>query len=106
MLKLYPEGDAPPAHVAAKPVVSERYDEFVFNNPSEGLRKRLTADVVPSAKGWRNSQHAKYYTDDFEADAPQLQNVYQAVTAELQSASKRRRVLEDELKLLGGDAPA
>ena len=79
----------------AKPVVSERYDEFVFNSPSDGLRQRLTAEVVPSAKGWRNSAHAKYWTD-YDADAPQdqLQSIYQMITASLQEASKRRVELD------------
>ena len=36
MLKLYPDGDANAPQNPAKPVVSERYDEFVFNHPSEG----------------------------------------------------------------------
>ena len=98
MLKLYPDGDAPaPAHGVPKPVVSERYDEFVFNSPSDGLRQRLTAEVAPSSKGWRTSTHAKYFTD-YDANAPQdqLQQIYQHITAQLQDASKRRRILEDE----------
>ena len=100
MLKLYHDGDNQ-QHPIAKPVVSERYDEFVFSSPSEALRQRLAAEVVPSAQGWRNSAHAKYFTD-YDGDAPQdsLQQVYQVMTAELQTASKRRRVLEDEIKQL------
>lgn len=75
-----------------------RYDEFVFNSPSEGLRQRLMTEVVPSSKGWRQSPHAKWLTDyDNEAPQESLQQVYQMVTAELQNASKRRRLLEDEL---------
>ena len=102
MLKLYPDVEAPPSQ-AAKPVVSERYDEFVFNSPSDGLRQRLTAEVVPSSKGWRHSVHAKYLTD-YETDAPQdsLQSVYQQITAQLQEASKRRRILEDENAAIAG----
>ena len=98
MLKLYPDSDAPaPAHGVAKPVVSERYDEFVFNSPSDALRQRLSTEIVPSPKGWRTSPHAKYLTD-YDADAPQdqLQQLYQVITAQLQEASKRRRLVEDE----------
>ena len=98
MLKLYPDNDLPPpAHGVPKPVVAERYDEFVFNAPSDGLRQRLTAEVVPSSKGWRHSVHAKYF-NDYDADAPQdqLQQIYQVITAQLQEASKRRRLIEDE----------
>ena len=99
MLKLYPEGDS--QQVVAKPVVAERYDEFVFNNPSEGLRQRLLADAPPSTKGWKHSANAKWFTD-FDSDAPTesqaLQQVYQVITSELQTASKRRRLLEEELK--------
>ena len=99
MLKLYPEGESQQAN--AKPVVAERYDEFVFNNPPEGLRDRLTAESGPSTKGWRHSSNAKWFTD-YDAEAPQeahaLQQVYQSITSELQNASRRRRVLEDELK--------
>ena len=100
MLKLYHDGDNQ-QHPIAKPVVSERYDEFVFNHPSEGLRQRLSADVVPSQKGWRHSAHAKWLTDH-DAEAPQesLQHIYQVITAELQTASKRRRLMEEELKQL------
>jgi len=99
MLKLYPDGESTTSqHTGAKPVVSERYDEFVFNSPSEGLRQRLMTEVVPSSKGWRQSPHAKWLTDyDNEAPQESLQQVYQMVTAELQNASKRRRLLEDEL---------
>jgi len=104
MLKLYPESDAPPpAHGVPKPVVSERYDEFVFNSPSDALRQRLTAEVVPSNKGWRHSAHAKYFTD-YDGDAPQdrMQEIYQMITAQLQDASKRRRLLEDDNASLSG----
>ena len=98
MLKLYPDENAPaPAHGVPKPVVSERYDEFVFNSPSDALRQRLTADAAPSPKGWRHSTHAKYFTD-YESEAPQdsLQAIYQQITAQLQDASKRRRLLEED----------
>ena len=104
MLKLYPDENAPaPAHGVARPVVSERYDEFVFNSPSDGLRQRLSAEVVPSSKGWRHSPHAKYFTD-YESDPPQdnLQQIYQMITAQLQDASKRRRLLEDENAAIAG----
>ena len=102
MLKLYPEVDAPPpAHGIAKPVVSERYDEFVFNSPSDSLRQRLTAEVVPSPRGWRHSAHAKYMTDyDQDERQDSLQQIYQTITAQLQEASKRRRLLEDEVAAL------
>ena len=97
MLKLYPDGDTG-QQGSTKPVVSERYDEFVFNNPSDGLRQRLLQEVVPSAKGWRHSSNAKWLTDyDNEAPQDSLQQVYQVITAELQTASKRRRLLEEEL---------
>ena len=101
MLKLYPDGDAPPppAHGVPKPVVSERYDEFVFNSPNEQLKARLNAEIVPSAKGWRNSAHAKYFAD-FDEPPDRLSEVYQAITSQLQEASKRRRVLEDEVATL------
>ena len=98
MLKLYPDGDAPPpAHGVPKPVVSERYDEFVFNSPSDALRQRLTTESAPSPRGWRHSAHAKYFMD-YESEAPQdsLQQIYQVITAQLQDASKRRRLLEED----------
>lgn len=80
MLKLYPDADAGP-NATGKPVVSERYDEFVFNDPSEGLLSRLTSDiVVPSSKGWRHSPNAKWFTDfDAEARHEELQQVYQVI---------------------------
>jgi len=95
MLKLYPDTESTTPQHVAKPVVSERYDEFVFNSPSDALRQRLTAEVPASNKGWRHSPHAKYL-NDYEVDAPQaaLQQIYQQVTAELQNASVRRRDLE------------
>ncbi|KAL1529731.1 hypothetical protein AB1Y20_000667 [Prymnesium parvum] len=103
MLKLYPEADSvqPGAAAANRPVVSERYDEFVFNDPSEGLRARLTAEVVPSNKGWRNSPDAKWFHNfDAELRHEELQQVYQVITAELQNASKRRLQAEEELRTL------
>ncbi|KOO21663.1 protein af-9-like protein [Chrysochromulina tobinii] len=103
MLKLYPPGEQ--VNIAGKPVVAERYDEFVFNSPSEGLRQRLLTEAPPSIKGWKHSANGKWFTD-FEADAPvesqSLQQIYQVITSELQTASKRRRLLEDELKQLQG----
>ena len=100
MLKLYPDTDQGP-NTTSKPVVSERYDELVFNDPSEGLRARLTADVQPSNKGWRNSPNAKWFTDfDAEGRHEELQQVYQVITAELQNASKRRLQMEEELRML------
>ena len=105
MLKLYPDGDANAPQNPAKPVVSERYDEFVFNHPSEGLRQRLAADLVPSTKGWKTSPHAKWFGDfDGDTQQAQQQQIYQQITAELQNASKRRRLLEEELKHLRGEA--
>ena len=87
-----------------RPVVSERYDEFVFNSPSDALSQRLTMDVVPSGKGWRGSTHAKWFTDfDAEARHEELQQVYQVITAELQNASKRRLQAEEELRHLRGE---
>ena len=103
MLKLYPDSDSGP-NVTSKPVVSEKYDELVFNDPSEGLRARLTADLVPSNKGWRHSPNAKWFTDfDAETRHEELQHVYQVITAELQNASKRRLQMEEELRLLRGE---
>ena len=103
MLKLYPDSDSHQALSAnaTRPVVSERYDELVFNDPSEGLRARLNADVAPSDKGWRTSPNAKWYPDqDSEGKLGELQQVYQVITAELQNASKRRLQMEEELRSL------
>ena len=82
--------------------MSERYDEIVFNEPSEGLRARLeTVPDTPSLNGWKNHPNAKFFTVfDMESEFAQLQQVYQMVTAELQSASKRRTQGEEELKAL------
>lgn len=101
ILKLYPDGDNQQLN-PSKPVVSERYDEIVFNEPSEGLRARLeTVPDTPSPNGWRNHPNAKFFTVfDMESEFAQLQQVYQMVTAELQSASKRRTQQEEELKAL------
>ncbi len=106
MLKLYPDTESHQALTAnvSRPVVSERYDELVFNDPSEGLRARLSADVEPSNKGWRHSSNAKWFTDfNAEARHEELQQVYQVITAELQNASKRRLQAEEELRLLRGE---
>jgi len=109
MLKLYPDSESPQAASAnvSRPVVSERYDELVFNDPSKGLRARLSADVTPSSKGWRHSPNAKWFTDfDAEARHEELQQVYQVITAELQNASKRRLQAEEELRHLRGELGA
>mmetsp|Transcript_8813 Transcript_8813/g.17778 ORF Transcript_8813/g.17778 Transcript_8813/m.17778 type:complete len:215 (-) Transcript_8813:112-756(-) len=102
ILKLYPDGDTSQQLNPTKPVVSERYDEIVFNDPPEALRARLeTIPSTPSPNGWRNHPNAKWFTIfDMEAEFSQLQQVYQMVTAELQSASKRRTQQEEELKAL------
>ena len=113
ILKLYPDGDQQQLN-ASKPVVSERYDEIVFNDPSDALRARLeTPSIPPSPNGWKSHPNAKWFTVfDMDAEFAQLQQVrrpapvhtarapwhqqarawqvYQMVTAELQSASKRR----------------
>lgn len=101
ILKLYPEGDNQQLN-PTKPVVAERYDEIVFNEPCDGLRARLEAiPDTPSPNGWRNHPNAKWFTNfDVETEFAQLQQVYQMVTAELQSASKRRTQAEEELKAL------
>jgi len=102
ILKLYPDGDQSQQLNPTKPVVSERYDEVVFNDPSEALRARLeTIPSTPSPSGWRSHPNAKWFTVfDMDAEFGQLQQVYQMVTAELQSASKRRTQQEEELKAL------
>ena len=97
LLKLYPDGDQAPS--AARPVVSERYDECVFNAPSAALRARFDAAANPSPNGWRTSPHAKWYTPfEPQEQYDQLQQMYQTITAELQHASKRRLALEEELR--------
>lgn len=100
MLKLYPDHDQGP-NTMGRPVVSERYDELVFNDPSAALRARLNADVRPSQKGYRHNSNGKWFTEfDTEAQHSSLQQVYQVITAELQNASKRRLQAEEELKHL------
>uniref|UniRef100_A0A7S0P1E7 YEATS domain-containing protein n=1 Tax=Calcidiscus leptoporus TaxID=127549 RepID=A0A7S0P1E7_9EUKA len=100
LLKLYPDVEST-SLTSNRPVVSERYDEVVFQEPSAELRQRLTATVGPSVNGWRNSPHAKWYTTfDVNAQQEQLQAVYQLIAAELQNASKRRVQCEEELKSL------
>ena len=101
-LRLYPPNDAPASQVA-KPVVAERYDEFVFNTPSDALRTKLSADIVPGPKDnpkvWKYSPHAKWWTDydaEYDARTDRLQEIYTQITAQLQEASKRRRILEEE----------
>jgi len=104
LLKLYPDGETAPL-TANRPVVSERYDEIVFQEPTPELRQRLTAVSKPSPNGWRNSPHAKWYTTfEMQEQHAQLQTVYQHITAELQAASKRRLQIEEELKMLRADA--
>lgn len=114
ILKLYPDGDQSQQLNPSKPVVAERYDEIVFNDPSDALRARLeTSSIPPSPNGWKSHPNAKWFTVfDMDAEFAQLQQVrtprcftspaplahqqarlwqvYQMVTAELQSASKRR----------------
>ena len=74
ILKLYPDGDNQQLN-PNKPVVSERYDEIVFAEPSEGLRARLeTVPSGPSPNGWRNHTNAKWFTVfDMETEFAQLQ---------------------------------
>jgi len=102
ILKLYPDGDQSQQLNPSKPVVAERYDEIVFNDPSDALRARLeTSSIPPSPNGWKSHPNAKWFTVfDMDAEFAQLQQVYQMVTAELQSASKRRTQQEEESKAL------
>ena len=77
MLKLYPDGEGTPLS-SSKPVVSERYDEIIFGEPSEDLRNRLAPQTTPSPNGWGNSPNAKWYgTFEPEAQKTQLEKVYQ-----------------------------
>ena len=100
MLKLYPEdSNAEPS--TSTPVVSEHYDEVIFNEPSDDLRARLAPQPTPSPSGWRNNPLAKWYQEfDPEGQTQQLQQVYQQITAQLQNASKRRVQCEDDLRAL------
>jgi YEATS domain-containing protein 4 len=127
VLKLYPEGggsaggggddgDAseppPPAAEATNavadahppPVVAEHYDEVIFREPSESLRQRLAAlssSAEPSPNGWRSSALAKWFTTfDAEAQRTPIDASHRRIAAELQTASKRRLELEEELRLL------
>jgi len=102
ILKLYPDGDQSQQLNPSKPVVAERYDEIVFNDPSDALRARLEASSIPpSPNGWKSHPNAKWFTVfDMDSEFAQLQQVYQMVTAELQSASKRRTQQEEESKAL------
>ena len=78
MLKLYPDGDSSAPLNEAKPVVSERYDEIVFGEPSEDLRARLAPQLAPSPNGWGSNPNAKWYgTFEPEAEKAQLEKVYQ-----------------------------
>ena len=76
ILKLYPDGDQQQLN-ASKPVVSERYDEIVFNDPSDALRARLeTPSIPPSPNGWKSHPNAKWFTVfDMDAEFAQLQQV-------------------------------
>jgi len=99
MLKLYSDSGEPDS--TSQPVVSELYDEVVFNEPSDDLRQRLAPQPMPSPNGWRNNPLAKWYEEmDPEGQTQQLQQVYQQITAELQNASKRRVQCEDDLRTL------
>jgi len=102
ILKLYPDGDQSQQLNPSKPVVAERYDEIVFNDPSDALRARLEASSIPpSPNGWKSHPNAKWFTVfDMDSEFAQLQQVYQMVTAELQSAPKRRTQQEEESKAL------
>ena len=78
-------------------MVSERYDEFVFNHPSEGLRQRVADVVLSKGAPFGACQVARLIHERREES---LQHIYQVITAELQTASKRRRQMEEELKQL------
>jgi YEATS domain-containing protein 4 len=77
ILKLYPDGDQSQQLNPSKPVVAERYDEIVFNDPSDALRARLeTSSIPPSPNGWKSHPNAKWFTVfDMDAEFAQLQQV-------------------------------
>ena len=110
MLRLYADASvtqAPPPPVvdpndpqepSPPPVVSERYEEVLFQDPSEELRGRLTT-AGDATKGWKNNKHAKWYkTFDPDAQVESLKKIYENITAEISNASKKRVQLEEALK--------
>ena len=79
-------------------MVSERYEEVLFQDPSEELRGRLTT-AGDATKGWKNNKHAKWYkTFDPDAQVESLKKIYENITAEISNASKKRVQLEEALK--------
>ena len=107
LLKLYAEGEQvgqpnPDAEAAQHPVVSERYDEIVFKDPSEQLRTRLSnVSSEPSPNSWRQSSLAKWFSEfDTHKQKVHLDSVFKSLVGELQNLSKRRLELESDLSRL------
>jgi len=79
VLKLYEGDDSAEPTPSPRPVVSERYDEFVFTNPTAALRERLAS----------GSKDVKMMDRHAE-----LQNCYQVITSEVQQQSVRNAQLK------------
>lgn len=84
-LRLFPEGGG---ELNKKPVVSEFYDEIVFQDPSEKLLKTLK--TTPHGPGTRLkvSTLAAYYKDFSNAESVDLKKIEEA----------RRRTREETIK--------
>ena len=84
-LRLFPEGGG---QLDTKPVVSEFYDEIVFQDPSEKLLKTLK--TTPHGPGTRLKQSilAPYYKDFSNAESVDLKKIEEA----------RRRTREETIK--------
>lgn len=100
-LRLYPETGE--QLVPKRAVVAERYDELVFNEPSETLRAKLLLANKPGM-GWSNHPLAEHWTAYEPAhEAAKLQGLHEKVAATLESTAKRKAELEAEVKALHGE---
>jgi YEATS domain-containing protein 4 len=104
-IKLYPEHMGTPhsaqhqqalANTMKKPVMSEKYDEIVFTEPTEKFRNMLMSYVPPAQRA--TGEMSDHYTQfDEDRDIIALTSAQAHLTREIQMAKSRLLALETEI---------
>ncbi|TPX65780.1 hypothetical protein SpCBS45565_g04940 [Spizellomyces sp. 'palustris'] len=106
-LQLYPKEDA--ATASNKPVVSEHYEEIVFNEPTEETYNKLSGNPPPMLTGAKREKVTHSFTPHAEQEElKSLREANDKVLQQLENEKARLQAAEDELetlkRLVGDDA--
>jgi len=98
-LKLYPLPNDPPKQV----VVSENYEEIVFNQPREEFYKILT-DHNPTTMPPKMTKYSEYYTQfNEQIELKKVQDAQKKIKREIQAIKEKYEKMETESTSTGTD---